>query len=100
MVSHAIGENINIMNYTYTDLEFFLNELKEELKLMGRNDSALLAEIALDFRYGSASEFLGESRIALIKILDSNRDLSTETLNKIALYIRLIDRGFEIANNP
>ncbi|MBK8574201.1 MAG: hypothetical protein IPN90_00460 [Elusimicrobia bacterium] len=81
------------------DLKLFLDKLSHQLADGGENESASLLSDASQNYIGSSSEFLGEARIALSKILSKNSSGLTENdKNDLRGVIQSIDIAFRKSN--
>lgn len=81
------------------DLEIFLNKLSTQFADAGDQESSILLDRAVQNCIGSASEFLGEARISLSKILSTRKNKLTETeKNDLREAIQSIDSAFRKAN--
>lgn len=81
------------------DLKLFLDILSGQFANAGDKESVNLLDQASQSYIGSSSEFLGEARISLSKILSTRKDKLTETeKNDLREAIQSIGIAFRKAN--
>jgi hypothetical protein len=81
--------------YGYTRLHQFLLEAERALSAAGkRREASRLHQASLFYGGGSPTEFLGESRRALIAVLEGDRDLPPGLPSRMRAILAEIDEGF------
>jgi hypothetical protein len=84
---------------TNKELVAFINNLSVKFFNAGDQENSLLLGQAAQNYIGSASEFLGEARNSLSKILSTRNNMFTETeINDLRGAIQSIDIAFKRAN--
>jgi hypothetical protein len=78
----------------YVRLRDALLGFEVDLASTGHHAESKIVERAVHFYVGSPSEFLGESRIALLTTLDSAHNLPLDLAQRIRTIIAEIDEGF------
>jgi hypothetical protein len=81
----------------YIQLYDVLLVISSKLRILGRGESADRIFLATQFRGGSPTEFLGESRLALQATLDSERDLPSDIVAEIQNTLEEVNEGFDRA---
>jgi len=80
----------------YGELKEFLKKLKGEFQINGNSKFIELIEYAISFGdCSSAIEFLGESRIALKKIISDKPKISKDVMKETIQYKKLLDESFK-----
>ena len=79
----------------YNDLYQFLCSLRDSLSAHGLKEASDKIDRASHFFYGSPTEFLGESRIALLAVRNhAKNDLSDDQVNAIDSVVAQINAAF------
>lgn len=78
----------------YGRLRDALLGFEADLASTGHHAESRIVERAVHFYVGSPSEFLGESRIALLTTLDSAHNLPPDIAQRMRTVVAEIDEGF------